>query len=402
MYSTSLSTLLNRMDRYQPISTIEEQYKVRDLDEATRNLNQIFKTPWSLKKTTLRIFNDVLEYPVAVDHDELAFLENPKASTGGGRSTFVRRTNFYYTSIKEFYENNNDRNDLCEIWQNGTKYLGIRYDTSGIGSQLVDTSKVASNYVPSGDASDVVIDTVIYKEGLGNNSIRFTNTNITDIATISASFNAINDSDYKNKYFFVWMFLTALPTSINLSFGNDSSNYLYKNITAQFSGQAFSINDWNLLAFDLNTASAVGTIDSSSFNYYSISLNDASSGFYYIDNAYLRRWELLDYWYYSIYNIKTVSSSVPDRQFFYDDVTQTYSLDAELVGDKEWSDVIMYEAIVNGLADEKDGSLYPVLKQKRDDSWDNLKSKYPDMVPLITTTKYNFETDYFTNQTQNR
>lgn len=391
MYSTKLSTLLNRMDRYQPISTIEEQYKVRDLDEAIRGLNQTVKIPWSLKKTTLRVFNNVLEYPVADDHDELAFLDTPK------QNIYETKPNFYYTSIQEFYENDNDRNDLCEIWKNGTKYLGVRLDVTNVGSQKCDTSKIVANYTASGDASNIVADTVIYKEDEGNNSIGFTNTVSSGTATVSASFVAISDSNYKQKYFFVWMFLSGTPTSITLKLGNDTSNYLYKSVTAQFSGEAFSANDWNLLAFDLNTASTVGTINSNQLDFFQINLVGAAAGYYNIDNAYLRQWDLLDYWYYSNYSIKTNSSSVPDQAYFYNDTTEQYSTDSSLVGDKEWADVVMYDAIVIGLADEKDGSLYPVIKAKRDDAWSRFLAKYPDMVPLITTTKYKFETDYFIN-----
>lgn len=388
MYSTKLSTLLNRMNRYQPISTIEEQYKVNDLDEAIRTLSRKINTPWSLKKTTLRVFDNVLEYPIASDHDELAFLTTPKEKLLEGRP------NFYYTSIKEFYENYNDRNDLCEIWKNGTKYLGIRYEKANLGSQLISTSKSTSNYVASGDASAITADTVIYKEGEGSNSIRFTNTISSGTATVTASFTTLNDSNYKNKYFFVWMYLTSAPTSFTLKFGNDSSNYLSASVTGQFSGEAFSANDWNLLAFDLNTASANGTISSSTFDFFQINMVGATAGYYYIDNAYLKQWSLLDYWYYSTYNVKTSSSSVADTVSFINETTEEYSTDSELVGDKEWADVIMYDAMCTSLADEKDGSLYGVIFEKRKTAWDLFLAKYPDMVPLITTNKYDFETDY--------
>lgn len=366
------------MDRYQPISTIEEQYKVRDLDEALRTLNRTVKTPWSKKKTTLRVFKDVLVYPVASDHDELAFLENPKNTI---------KANFYYTSIQEFYEDYNNRNDLTEIWENGTKYLGVRYNTSDLSSERLSNI----TYTASGDASDITVDTVIYKE---SESTRFLNTVNTGVATVSAAFTAINDSSYKNKYFFLWVYLSSAPTNIIIKFGNDAANYLTTTVTAQFSGQAFNANDWNLIAIDLSTATVVGTIDSTSFDYYAISLTGATAGYYYIDNSYLKRWSLLDYHYYSTSSVKTSASSIPNQDYFIDDTTEAYSTDSALVGDKEWADVVMFDAILTGIADEKDGSLYPIIQNKRETAWAKLLEKYPDMVPLITTTKYNFRQDY--------
>jgi len=390
MYSTPLSTLLNRMNRYQPISTIEEQYKVNDLDEAIRTLNRMIKTPWSLKKTTLRVFPDVLEYPVATDHDELAFLNTPK------QQLMQDRPNFYYTSIQEFYDNPNDRNDLCEIWKNGSKYLGVRYDSISLASQVLSTSKSTSNYTASGDASAITADTVIYLEGA--NSIRFTNTVSSGTATVTAACTQFSDTNYKNKYFFISVYLTSAPTSVTLKFGNDASNYLSASVTTQFSGTAFSANDWNILAFDLNTATTTGTIDSSAFDYFAISLVGATAGYYYLENAYLRQWTLFDYWYYSTYNIKTNSASVADRNYFVDETASpSYTTDLSLVGDSEWADVITYEALATGLADEKDGSLYGVIIGKRDTAWEKFLAKYPDMVPLITNTRYNFETDYSNN-----
>lgn len=383
MFLTTLSTLLNRMNRYQPISTIEEQYKVNDLDEALRTLGRSVKTPWLLKKSTLRVFKDVLVYPVASDHDELAFLSSQK------KDQFA---NFYYTSIQEFYENYyNQRNDLAEIWENGTKYLGVRYDdSSNLSSQKLDSL----SFTASGDASDVTIDTVIYKESDSSSSVRFLNTVNTGVATMSSNFTNINDTSYKNKYLFAWIYLSSVPTNIILKFGNDVSNYLSATVTTQFSGQAFTANDWNLVAIDLGTATETGTISSSAFDYLSISLTGASAGYYYIDNIYLKKWALLDYRYYSNYNVKTSSASIANQAYFINPSTEAYATDSALVGDYEWADVIMFDAILTGIADEKDGSLYPVIANKRQDAWDKLMAKYPDMVPLITTSKYEFSKDY--------
>ena len=233
---------------------------------------------------------------------------------------------------------------------------------------------------------------VFFKDG--NASIKFTITQNTNLGEIAFTPNTLIDTDYKRKYFFIWVYLggSTAPTSIDLKFGLDSSNYLTKNITTQFSGQALKSNDWNLLAFDLNSCTTVGT-PTTSFSYGAVSFNSASSGVYYIDASYLRQWVLMDYWYYSNYNVKTSSSSVPNQKYFMDS-NETYSLDSELVGDDEWVDVIMYDALLTGINEKENANIIGLIQQKRNEAWIKFLENYPSGKQLITTRKYNFRNDY--------
>lgn len=385
MQSITLSDLLDRMNRYQKIAVIEEQYKVRDLDEAIRTLRREFQTPWSLKKSTLRVFDDVLTYPVADDHDQLAYLDNQLDSN----NLYDTKARFFFTSLQQFYENPDYRNDLAEIWDGGTKYLGVRYKTLNAGSQRL-SGKTLANYAASGDASGLALDGVIFKED--NQSISFVNTPSTNVATVVDSFTSFSDSEYKRKYYFRWIYLTALPTSITLKFGNDSSDYLYKILTTQFSGQGFKVNDWNLLGMDLNTATPVGTITNTAFDWESVSLNSAPIGNYYIDNSYLRDWTLMDYWYYSTYYCMSSVASVADQEYFFNGAS--YALDTSLIGDINYIDVVLYDAILTGLADSEDKGVIELINSKRKQAWVKLEENYPSMKPIIITSKHTFTTDF--------
>jgi len=383
MNSTKLSTILSRMDRWQTVSTIEEQYKVRDLDDSIRSLRRTTQTPWSINKSTIRIFRDVLEYPIATDHDYLMYL-----NTQGNE----RPPNFYFTSTKEFYENPDYRNDLAEIWDSGTRFLGIRYENFSSNNITIDTASTLANYTGSDDVTSVELDTTMYKEG--NSSIQANITNSTDVATVTIANDAFQDVEYLKKYYFINVYLGGLPTSVDLRIGTDSSNYLTANVTTQFSGQALKANNWNLLAFNLNEPdSTVGTIDSNSFAYSAIVLNAAPTGAYYINYSYLREWNLMDYSYYSLYNIKTASSLVADQEFFFNS-EEAYALDSELIGDKEWIDVIMYDAILLGVTDKENSVILPKIKERRDTAWQKLLENYPSEKPLITTRRYNYEESY--------
>jgi len=385
--TTLLSTLLSRMNRKQTIDTVEEQYKVRDLDEAIRTIRRAVQFPWTLKKSTLRVFDGVLEYPVAADHDELAFLDNPNEQNWGSK---FRPT---YTSVQQFYQDPNNTDDLAEIWDSGTRFLGVRADRIIKGtSQILNNAETAADWTASGDASAVTRDTVFFKEGSA--SMRFTVTLATNTATMSASNTSISDSNYRKKYFFMHIYLDAVPTSLVLRFGNDSSNYLYSGaITTQFSGQALKADDWNLVAFDLNTASTQGTITSTVFDYQAVVLTGAASGTYYVDASYLREWSLVDYWFYSKYLVATVGNTVANQEYFFNS-SEVYSTDSMLIGDSEWVDIIQYEAELGSLSDKENDKVFSKVLKKRDDAWEALFRIYPSMRQSITTTRYNFGTDY--------
>lgn len=387
---TLLSTIISRMQRWQFASKVEEQYLVRDLDDALRSLRREVTPPWMLKKSTLRVFDDVLKYPVASDHGDMIYLDRD----GDTVEDFSERARFRYTSLQEFFEDPDNRNDLAEIWENGTRYLGVRYKDRKTSSQILDNGETVGNYTASGDASSPTLDQVVYKEG--NGSIKFTVTNSAGSATMTVAPTSLSDSNYKRKYFFVSVYLDAAPTSITLRFGNDASNHLSKTVTTQFSGETFKADDWNVLAFDLNEGTVTGTITSTAFGYYAVILTGAATGTYYIDAAYLRSWTLLDYWYASTFNVATVGNSTGNQEYFFNS-SEIYSTDSQLIGDSEWVDVVMYDALLTAAMDNENMRVAEGLIGKRKRAWDLLVEKYPDLAPIILTLRWRFENSSMNN-----
>ena len=385
MDTTSLANILSRMDRYAVLASIEEQSKVYDLDEALRALKRKYQFPWAKKKGSLKVFNDVVEYPVASDHDELAFLDE-----SANPNEYAERPRFKFTSHQEFLENPDYRNDLAEIWNNGTKYLGVRYSTKKGTSTRISDAETEGDYDYADDVTGIDYQTVYYKKG--NGSIQVDITSSSGTATITNDIATMSLTNYKRNYHFRWIYLDSAPTSIQMQLRTDASNYLYSDaITTQFSGQAFEEDAWNLIAYDLNEANEQGTFDNTSINSEAVVLTGAGTGTYYLDESHVRQWALMDYYYYTKYGIKTVSASIADQEYFLED--SVYSTDYDLVGDKEFADVVMYDAMLRALADKENNQLANDVKGWRDDAWKDLFKQYPTEQPLIITSKYNFIND---------
>lgn len=386
--STLLSTILNRMKRNQALSRAEDQDLIRDLDEAIRTNRRETQLPWTLQKGSLRVFDDVLEYPVPSDYDELAYIDSSK-----DEGYYSARARFQFTSLQQFYENLDYRNDLAEIRDGNQIFLGVRYKPTSLSSQLLNNAEDYTEWTVSDDATAVVNETVLYKKG--NGSVKITIVSSTGTATIKNTFTAFTDANYKKKYHFKLIYLDAVPTSIAMRFQVDDSNYLETTgITTQFSGQPLKADAWNLIAHDLNTATATGTVSTTStFASEKIILTGASSGTYYLDESNLREWELMDFWYYSKYNVALVGSTTANQEYFYNS-SEVYSSDSSLVADSEWVDAIMYDAMLTALVDLKEKEYLDFYIAKRSEAWSKLVRDYPSMKPVIITKKYRFTTDF--------
>lgn len=388
--ATTLSNLINRMGNYSPVYTIEEARKVAALENAIRKVRRTFNPPWTLQKSTLKTFSDVFLYQTASDHAHLAYLDNQKTKDYPNKARFV------YTSLQEFWEDPTNRNQMAEIWDNATKMLGVNNKDVELGSTTVaDTQSLTTpTWSSSGDAGTLVLDSVVFKSN-PNYSVRVPITNSSGSATVSTTFTTITDANYKRKWFFVQVYLDAVPTSLTLRFGLSSTIYLSKVITTQFDGRAFKADDWNVLAFDLNEATVTGA-QSTSFAYQGVIFTGAATGTYYIDTSFLRGWQLLDYWYYSLNNVRLSATS--NQQYFTTASSPDYDTSNSLLGEDEWSDVIMYEACSLLLADSKEQTIKDDCEQRLIDAWANFFTIYPDLSPLITQTYYRMDTNYVENE----
>ncbi len=389
MKTTPLSFILDDMNVHHDFDIVEEQYKVRAIDKAIRLTRQGTNFPWNLKKSTLKVFSDVLEYPIATDHDELGYIDDQK------KTSYADAARFFNTSLQQFYENvNSSRNLLADIWKDGTRFLGVDFKNIQIGMSQISSAEITSEYTASDDASDIELDTINNKKG--NSCIQFTITDSSGTATIVDTTAQTSDSNYKKKYHFRWVYLPSVPTSIEMRLETDSSNYLSSGaITTQFAGNAFVANDWNLIAYDLNEATETGTFDENDISQERTIFTGATSGVYKLDQSSLRGWKLLDYWYYSLYNIVTSTASAPDKEYFIATSESATDIDTtdKLLGDSKWFDLVSLTAQRDLLGDIENPTLLSLVREQKGKAEKAFNSKFPTMTPKIITKRRRYDND---------
>jgi len=144
----------------------------------------------------------------------------------------------------------------------------------------------------------------------GSGSIRF-NINAASGTTAGIVNSTLNSSDMstyfsQNGSAYVWAFITSITniTNFKLILGSNSSNFNSMTATTQSDGTAF-VNGWNLIAFDLSTASLTGTPVNTAITYSAIYMTKTtakvSETAYRFDFLVLRRGQVNNLYYYSSY-----------------------------------------------------------------------------------------------------
>lgn len=113
---------------------------------------------------------------------------------------------------------------------------------------------------------------------------------------------------------FVWAYITSTTNLTNyiLNIGTNSSNYYSKTITTASDGTAFR-NGWNLLRFDLVSATQTGTVTVTSCRYVELYMTKTSGKIsetkYRFDGLYLKKGEINNVLYYSKYGWQNSSGT---------------------------------------------------------------------------------------------
>ena len=174
----------------------------------------------------------------------------------------------------------------------------------------------------------------------GNGSIRF-NINAaagTTAGIVNSTLTSSDMSTYflQNGQAFIWVYITSTTNLTNfiLRLGSSASAYNTKTTTTQADGTAFVVG-WNLLRFDLSTATQSGSPTNTAITYCAIYMTKTSAKVsetaYRFDYLVLRRGQVNNLYYYSGYGWQSSSGTYKVDSTTSSDVLNAGSEEYELI-----------------------------------------------------------------------
>lgn len=224
--------------------------------------------------SSLTLYDKVFDYAAPSDLKENRILDLRPQVSRGMNDAFTLRTTEELDHYKDYSEGNN----WIAVQDNaGTKSLKIakRLTPGAITINGATALTGEGTWAATAPASGLVQDTVTKIFGAG--SLRF---NLTGTGGYieNSTMSQVNLTDHDEvSSFFVYVHLpsTAFLTSLTLRWGNDTSNFWSRTITAPHLG-SFKTG-WNLCRFDWAGATETGTVTPSTIDYLRLTFTTDTS-----------------------------------------------------------------------------------------------------------------------------
>jgi hypothetical protein len=209
------------------------------------------------RKSTIspNLFTDIFDYSCPIDLKSTQIVDIipqiNRAQNSEIRLTTPEEFDRFKSSCKEMVAFSDDS------FIRKLRISQIVNDNSVLASDLDD----ATGWTGFGDGYGLATDNLNFVKG--NGSIRFgiNSAGGTTAGIYNAGLNSFDLSNYVNSGSgFVWVYITDMTNITNfiLRVGSGASNYYTKTVTTTNEGTAF-YNGWNLLRFDLDSATIVGS-----------------------------------------------------------------------------------------------------------------------------------------------
>ena len=261
---TSVSGLLGNID----LDNVTDLYGA--FQRAANNAIQTAEFPEASGIQNISLYGGVYDYPIDTRLYETSITDI--APQGVSRPIWenTTKTNQQVFDRTKGYFSNGTRSTFK--YQNGTPI--IRIVTQGTQPQnTIDNMNEIGDWVAAGSASSLSINQASYYKTPA--SLKFTLTGSSS-GTLTETLSSSQDlSDYENigvVFLAVYIPNASTLTSIQLKLGSSASAYASVTATQQFIG-SFTSNNWQLVAFDMSTATNIGTPDWNAIDYVQLTFN---------------------------------------------------------------------------------------------------------------------------------
>lgn len=238
--------------------------------EAGRNIATEIDPPETKQLAELTLYDGIYDYSPPSDLKGNKIIDLRPQAPRAHSDNFTQKLNEEF----DIYKSNQD---FTIEFDNGTKVL--RVSKSLTGNQLVeglDSLTANGTWSAAGGATSLAVDT-IYKTQ-GSASLKF-NVGASGGYIENSTFTAVDLTDHdevSSLFVRVYVPTTTGLTNMILRWGNDSSNYWSKTVTAPHFGSSFKTG-WQWVRFDWSSATETGTVAPASIDYLRLTITTSAS-----------------------------------------------------------------------------------------------------------------------------
>lgn len=267
-YKESVSAILSNLD----LNNIADLNPT--LERAVTNLIERADIPEASGIQNITLYSNVYDYPISTKIFGTKVVDI--APQGVSRAVWdgVTKTNQQNFDRTKGYLANGTR--FTFKYLDGNPVIRIATQNTTPSVNINQCSEIGT-WIAAGSASGLTVDTANYYQQPA--SLRFTLTG-SSLGTLTNNLtNASNLSTYQGVgvvFLAVYIPDATTLTSVSLKLGSSASDYSEVTSTQGFLG-TWTSNDWQLVAFDMSTASSTGTPNWSAIDYVQVGFNHTAT-----------------------------------------------------------------------------------------------------------------------------
>lgn len=328
------------------------------------------------------LFSDIDSYPAPTDLKDQSIVDiRPQTNR-------TRDSEFTLTTAEQFGRRNDNLTAAVKN-ENGLKRILISArinDNTLVISTLDSITAGGGTWVATGDATNLVANSDNYIKGNAALKYDLGSGGLTTAGIRNTTLTSFDITDYLTNSIFHYEYIASTTnlTSYTLRVGSSTGDYYQQTVTTTHEGTAFT-QGWNLLRFDMSTATTVGTPTSTACTYAEIFMTKSALKInetgYRADHIWAKKGLVYEIVYYTEYGWQTSGGTY----------IQDSTLDTDFViADSGEFEIIVQKAIEIAAAEVNEDDSELKASQRYTDMKDKYLTDNPSESKLIQTTYYNF------------